>query len=121
MKKIIGKFITKIRQKLFASHVEREIYRKIFPHLRQEADHGYPFKSDEEIVESNMQAFLTAESTLRLIERAASKMPQAEGNAFKHITYRDLQQQMWKHVEFAHERMQSSDCDRRFVATRATA
>lgn len=121
MKKRIGKFFATIRQKLFAARISREIYHKIFPHLNQVADHGYPFKSDEEIVDMNMKAFLTTGSTLWLIERAAIKMPKAEGDAFRHIVYRDLQKRMWRYVEFAHDRMHASDCEPRFVATRATA
>ena len=119
--KNIKKFIERIRQRLFAAHVKREIYAKIFPHLRREADHGYPFDSDEKIIRSNMEAFLITESTLRLIERAADKMPKSEGDAFRHIAYRNLQRQMWRYLQFAHGRMQPPDCDPLFVATRATA
>ena len=121
MQNIIGKFFKEIRQRLFAARIRREIYGKIFPHLTQEANHGYPFKSDEEIVGTNQEAFLATESTLRLIERAAGNMPKSEGDAFRHIVYRDLQEQMWRYVKFAHERMQPADSDARFVAARATA
>lgn len=105
----LGKFVAQIRERLTARRIRREIYSKIFPHLRGEAGHGYAFHSDEEIVDSNMRAFLATESMLRLIERAASKMPKSEGDAFRHIAYRDLQKRMWTYVEFAHERMHPSD------------
>jgi hypothetical protein len=118
---IIRKFVKNIRQRLFAARIRREIYGKIFPHLTQEANHGYAFSSDEEITKMNMEAFLTTESTLRLIERAANKMPKSEGDAFKHIMHRELQKVMWRYVEFAHGRMQPNDCDARLVATRAPA
>jgi hypothetical protein len=118
--KIIRKFVSTIRQKLLAFSLRREIYGKIFPHLRHETDGGYPFKSDAEIVEANMQAFLTTESTLRLIERAAAKMPKSEGEAFRHIAHRDIQRRIWRYVEFAHDRMQPEECRARHVATEAT-
>jgi hypothetical protein len=121
MKNIIGKFFKAIRQRVFAARIRSEIYGKIFPHLRQEANHGYPFGSDEQIVERNMTAFLATGSMVRLIEQAASKMPKSEGDAFRHIAYRDLQERMWRYVEFARERMQPADYGPRFVATRATA
>jgi len=119
--KIIRKFFKNIRQRLFAARIRSEIYGKIFPHLRQETNHGYPFGSDEEIVRMNMKAFLTTESTLRLMEQATNKMPKSEGDAFKHIMHRELQVVMWRYVKFAHERMQPDDCDARLIATHAPA
>ena len=115
------KFIANPRRKLLNRRINREIYHKIFQHLNGWGTHGYPFNSDDEIVKMNMEAFLTTGSMVRLIERAASKMPKSEGEAFRHIAYRDLQKRMWMYVHFAEERMQPDGCDPCFVATRETA
>jgi len=81
------KFFANIRRKLFTARIEREIYQKIFPHLNGVAKHGYPFDSDDEMVKMHIHGHLAAHGTLRLIERAAGKMPKAEGDAFRYIAF----------------------------------
>jgi hypothetical protein len=119
MKSGIGKFVAGIRRTLFELRVSREIYHRIFPHLNQEADHGYAFSSDDEIASSCSKSWLAAESTLRLIEQTAGRMPKAEGDAFRYIAYRDLNERMSMYLEFASQRVQPATCDPRFIATRA--
>jgi hypothetical protein len=116
--KIVRKFLANIRQKLFAARTSREIYQKIFPHLNQNADHGYPFGSDDEIVKLHIQGNLTAHGTLHLIERAAGKMPKAEGDAFRYIAYRDLNERMTLYLEFAEVRAYHEDCAPQLVTSR---
>jgi hypothetical protein len=89
--------------------------------MNHEADHGYPFSSLREMAEASSRKHLTAESTLRLIEQTASKMGKAEGDAFRYIAYRDLNDRMQMYLEFASPRVQPATCDPRFVATRAPA
>lgn len=115
----IKKSFASIRRKLFATGIEREIYQKIFPHLNQMADHGYPFDSKDEMVKLHIQGNLAAHGTLRLIERAASKMPKAEGDAFRYIAYRDLNERMQMYLEIAEGRIHPETCDLRSVATAA--
>lgn len=120
MKKIIGKFFASIRQKLFNQRVNREIFHKIFPHLNQVADHGYPFGTKDEMVKLHIHGNLAAHGTLRLIERAAGKMPKAEGDAFRYIAYRDLNKRMEMYLKLAEQCEYQDNCDPRFVARLAT-
>ena len=119
MRQGIGKFLASIRRKLFAARVDREIFFKIFPHLNQEADHGYPFKSDEEIFRARVRGNLQTSLDLDLIERAAARMPKAYGEGFRYIVYRDLNERMETYLEIAERRIQPETCDPRCVAARA--
>lgn len=119
MKKIIGKFFASLRQKFFVWRIEREIYNKIFSHLNQEANYGYPFDSDEEFEKQRVYGKLDALLHFELIEKRAEKMPKAYGEAFRYIAYRDLNQRMKMYLELAERRVQPRTCDPRFVATRA--
>ena len=116
-----GKFVARIRRRLFELRVGWEICHKIFPHMNEEADHGYPFGSKDEKANSANRKRLAAESTLRLIEQTASKMGKAEGDAFRYIAYNDLNERMWMYLEFASQRVQPATCDPRDIATRAPA
>jgi hypothetical protein len=119
MIKIIGKFFATFRRKVFAAQVNREIFHKVFPHLRREANHGYPFTSDEEIVKTHVRGRLQTKLDFDLIERAAARMPKAYAEAFRYILYRDLQKRMEMYMEIAEDRIQPETCDPRLVATRA--
>ena len=100
---IIGKFIANRRRKSFEQRIEREIFHKIFPHLRQEADHGYPFSSDERLVKAHLKGFYNASKAIEEINRAAIKMPRAEGDAFRFIAARDLNERLAMYLEFARD------------------
>jgi predicted component of type VI protein secretion system len=79
------KFIANLRRKLFNQRVNREIFDKIFPHLNQEANHGYPFDSDDEMVRLHIRNNLQAGLNLRRIGEVAAKMPKAYSDAFRYI------------------------------------
>jgi hypothetical protein len=113
------KLIANIRRKQFNRRVNREIFDKIFPHLNGEANHGYPFKSDDKMVRLHIRNNLQAGLNLRRIGEVAAKMPKAYGDAFRYIAYRDLNEFMEKYLEIAEERIQPETCDPRFVATAA--
>jgi len=113
------KFFANIRRKLFTAHILREIYHKIFPHLNGAANLGYPFDSDDEMIKLHIHGNLAAHGTLRLIERAAAKMPKAEGDAFRYIAYRDLNERMEMYLKLAEQREYSENCDPRLVPTHA--
>ena len=106
------KFFASIRRKLFNWRLNWEIFHKIFPHLRQEANHGYPFKSDDEMTRLHIRGRLQTKIDLDLIERAAARMPKAYGEAFRYLMYRDLQQRMERYMEVAEERIQPVTCAR---------
>jgi hypothetical protein len=116
---IIRKFIANIRRKLFAARTEREIYFKIFPHLNHRADHGYPFSSSDELEKSHLKCFYNVSKTLEEINRAAIKMPKAEGDAFRYIVARDLNEQVTMYLEFARSRECNCEYEPQPVATAA--
>jgi hypothetical protein len=115
----IAKFLASIRRKLFAARVDREIFFKIFPHLNQKADHGYSFKSNDEMVRAHVRGHLQTSLDLDLIERVAARMPKAYGDAFRYIVYRDLNKRMEEYMELAERRIQPETCDPRWIATHA--
>lgn len=117
--KPIQLFFAKIRQQFFNWRVNREIFHRMFPHLNQEPDHGYPFHSDEELEKLALYGELDAKLHLELIERLAERMPKAYGVAFRYVAYRDLSERMKAYLEIAGERVQPKICDPRFVASRA--
>ena len=119
MKQHIKKFFATIRQKLFEARMEREIYFGIFPHMNQEANHGYPFNSKDELVRAHIRGRLQSRLDLDLIQQAAARMPQAYGDAFRYIVYRDLSQRMEMYMKLAEKRLQPETCDPRCVATHA--
>jgi hypothetical protein len=114
----IKSFFAKIRQKLFDWRTNREIFHRISPHLHNEADHGYSFRSKDELAETHIRGCLDAGINMRLIERTAAEMPKFYGDAFRHIAYRDLNERMQMYLELAESRL-VPDVDPRFVATRA--
>ena len=115
----IGKFVSSLRQQCFNRRVTREIFGKIFPHLRQDANHGYPFQSKDEMEKLFVRHNLHARINLQLIERTAAKLPKAEGDAFRYIAYRDLNERMEMYLALAEERIRPETCDPQLVATRA--
>ena len=117
--KPIKSFFAKIRQKFFNWRIDWEIYHKIFPHLNQHANHGYPFDSKDEMVRLHIRSGLDAHVKFNMIEWLAAKMPKAEGDAFRYIAYRDLNERMKMYLEIAAERIQPESCDPHLVATHA--
>jgi hypothetical protein len=112
-------FFAKLRLKRFDRRVNQEIFQKIFSHLNGEANHGYPFDSDEEFEKRCLYAELDAKLHVELIEKRAARMPAAYGKAFRYIAYRDLNERMKMYLEIAERRIQPETCDPRLVATQA--
>lgn len=119
MKNNIIQFIAKVRQFIFTLRIEREIYGKIAPQVLGEAEHGYPFHTDDELVEAHIRAGLDAQLNLDIIEMTAAQMPAAYGKAFRYLAYRDLNARMEMYKKLAEERVFPKTCDPRFVATAA--
>jgi hypothetical protein len=112
-------FFAKIRRMYFNWRINREIFHEISPHLRNEGDHGYSFRSKDEMVKSHLRGCLHARLKLRLIEQTAAQMPKFQGDAFRYIAYRDLNERMEMYLELAEQSVQPETCDPQFVATRA--
>jgi hypothetical protein len=100
----IGKFIARIRRRIFTERIEWEIYHKLFPHLQREADHGYPFLSDADLIEQNTQGLLRVQELCLDLEAAAAKMPAAYGQAFRHLAYEDINSRLAMYVRLAKQR-----------------
>jgi hypothetical protein len=101
---IIGKFFARIRREKFAANITREIYHKIFPHLNGHADQGYSFSSDDELVKSHLKGFYEMSKTIQQINLAAGRMPKAEGDAFRHVVARDINEQLRLYLKYANTR-----------------
>jgi len=110
-------FFKRVRQHLFRERVDREIFGRIFPHLRKEKDYGYSFRTD---LEMNAETdHLDILASLRHIERQIGRMPKAYGASFRHILHRDINERLQSFEAVGRRRIQPTSCDPRFVATRA--
>ena len=115
----IRSFIAYARLCLFTTGIEREIFRRVAPHLRKERDNGYPFRSKEQLSKAAIEEGLETKSCLEMIERQADHMGKFYGEAFRYIMYRDLNKRLRFYAELAPWRVQPKTCDPRFVATHA--
>ena len=117
--KPIKLFFAKIRRMYFNWRINREIFNRISPHLRNEGNYGYPFRSRDELVAAHIRGGLDAHVKFNMIEWTAAKMPRFQGDAFRYIAYRDLNERMKMYLEIATECVQPETCDPQFVATSA--
>jgi hypothetical protein len=122
----ITSFFAKIRNSWFVGHMEREIYNRIFPHLENERDYGYPFNSDEELHKLCQDSEIVATPFVQDIEWDIVRMPKAYGEAFRYILHREFKAgrnmsrariKMFKML--ARRRVYPETCDPRFVAKHA--
>src|ERR1019366_743575 len=77
-------------QQTLDARVSREIYRRIFPHLKRQADYGYPFHSKDEMIKLYYRGYLDAELGLKALLEAAMEMPTEEGDAFGYVAFREI-------------------------------
>lgn len=87
--------------------IAHEIRSRIAPHVRREADHGYPFRDADGLWQAAMHGGLDTELHLRMIEKGAERMGKGFGDAFKYIVYRDLNQRLAMYEELAWQGEQS--------------
>ena len=112
-------FFANIRRKFFNWRINREIFHRISPHLRNEGNHGYPFHSKDEMAEQHIHSGLNAHIKFDMIELTAAKMPRFQGDAFRYIAYRDLNDRMEMYLALAKESVQPDECDPRSVMCHA--
>lgn len=112
-----GSFIKRIRQSLFRWRADREIFEKIFPHLRRAKDCGYSFLSDHEMNRQTEE--FGVQGLLDTIERQIRRMPKAYGESFRHVMHRDLHARLIKYENAGRRRIQPHSIASHFVATRA--
>jgi hypothetical protein len=114
-KNTTGSFFARIRQKFFKWRIDREIFDRIFPHHRGEKDHGYSFDTREQMNAQTEE--LNVQPLLDDIEKHIHNMPDAYGESFRYIMYRELHERFRMYEQLARRRVRRS-CDSRFVATR---
>jgi len=68
------------------------IHDRIFPHHLGEKDHGYSFRTREEMNAQTQE--LNVQLLLDAIERHIRNMPDAYGESFRHIMHRDLHERL---------------------------
>lgn len=112
-------FVAKLRHRKFCERVEREILMDIFTQIQGEADRGYPFNNAEELRDHNARIGGDAKKHFAMLEDQFAQLPEAYGQAFRYIVYRDLDARMQQYLELARRRVQPETCDPRFVATAA--
>ena len=101
----IKSFFAYARMVVFANLIEWEIYQRMFPHLQQEKDSGYPFQSAEELREMLTRSQRDAKACLEIIERQADEMGKAYGEAFRFIMYRNLNRRLLPYMKLAQHRV----------------
>lgn len=117
--KFIKKFIANIRRKQLAARTEHEIYHKIFAHLNQRGDHGYPFSDDTGLLEALVDKSVRLRHGLLQFDEAVRKMPEAEGRALEYIAMRELNDLMEAYLKFAKERQCQSESNPRLLTAAA--
>lgn len=103
----------------FEDQVDREIYMRIFPHVTNERNHGYPFRSTDELGATLRHESLAIRNAIDALEKQCDEMPKVYGRAFRYIMYRDISRCLAKYQAAAPQHIYPKTCDPRFVATRA--
>jgi len=85
-------FFKQMSQKFFKWRINLEIHDRIFPHHLGEKDHGYSFRTREEMNAQTQE--LNVQLLLDAIERHIRNMPDAYGESFRHIMHRDLHERL---------------------------
>lgn len=107
---IIGKIIAVIRAELLVRKIQREVHRKMLPHLKGRANHGYPFASKEELHKVRLDSSLRLQCTIGDITMAAmAAMDEVECNAFLDAVHRDLESRARLFITYARSRRKEKD------------
>lgn len=108
--RIIGKIIAVIRAELLVRKIQREVHRKMIPHLMGRANYGYPFKSKAELHKVRLESSLRLQCTIGDITMAAmASMSEAECNAFLNAVHRDLESRAHLFITYARSRRNEKD------------
>jgi hypothetical protein len=110
-----GSFFARMRWKLFKLHISREIHDRIFPHLRQELDNGYPFQTQEQMNAQTEE--LDVQALFDTIEGQIRNMPKAYGTSFRYIMHCDLHERLRMYEQVARLAVHPKTCDPRLIAT----
>ena len=113
--------VVSLHQLLASMRMQKELRRKMFPHLRQEPDSQDPFHvgNDVELTREWLHAALDIRADLERIEEAASGIPKPYSEIFCVIAYRDLRDRMRMYQELAEKLSASVATDSRSMAAAA--
>ena len=107
------------QQQMLAARVEWEINQMIFPHIKQQADHGYPFESIDGALKEYYRNRMQVTINLAAIGSAAAKMQSEYNDAFCYIAFREISNVVNAFLELAKQRAQTHP--RKTEATGAAA
>ena len=85
-------FLTNLQSKFLKWRVNHEIHDSIMAHNRGDGDHGYTFKTREEMAQLTEE--LDVQTLLTETEAYIAQMPTGYGLAFRYIMHRDLRRQI---------------------------
>ena len=88
-------------QVTLAARVDQEITSRLLPHLAGEADHGYPFYSEDEYLKACIWTDLDATHNRLLLKDRLSKIPSPYREAFEYIVSRDLDRILRAYLKMA--------------------
>ena len=97
---LLARFFRNLRYKLFCVRIDWEIFHRIFPHSRNDADYAYPFSAEEELEARQFEGMSETARLLREINDAGNQMPKAQGLAFRYIVGRDLQIRLRRYLAY---------------------
>lgn len=119
MTQTIKSVLRSFQRIIFEWRLEQEIFNRIFPHLNNEGDFRYPFRSDEEILREVERQSKELDRSIIMIEAHAQRMPRAYGLAFRYVFYREIRRCVAQYEKVARERIKPKTCDPRLIARRA--
>lgn len=96
-----GKFFANGRQQMFAARIDWEIRQRILPHLNKDADYGYPFHSQDQLLELYLRNRVQAQMDFRTAGTVSSKLPREFRDAFNYIASRETGMILRAFVDFA--------------------
>ena len=118
-KSLIKVFFEGLFPKSFGQRLSDEIYWKIFPQAQGEADYGYPFTNDEELIAEMAREKSELLHKIKIIEQQADSMGKGFGEAFRYVMYHDLNKRMSLYAREGKRQVQPRSCDPQFVASKA--
>jgi superfamily I DNA and RNA helicase len=92
------------QQQMLAARVEWEINQMIFPHVKQQADHGYPFATIDDVLKECYRNRMEAMVNLDAIGSAIAKMQPEYNDAFSYIAFREINNLVSVFLELAEQR-----------------
>lgn len=88
LEKLADLFRRKTAAQKLEEQINGEIYGRLFPHLNNDQNHGYPFANDRELVAHSET--LDIHAALEEVEKQIDELPPAYGRCFRFAIRRDM-------------------------------